>query len=45
MNLALVEGLVAGLGAEGWQPALDPGLVTAALPSAVTSDDGRAGPG
>jgi predicted ArsR family transcriptional regulator len=24
MNLALVEGLVAGLGAEGWQPALDP---------------------
>jgi len=24
MNLALVEGLVAGLGAGGWQPALDP---------------------
>jgi len=25
MNLALVEGLVAGLGAGGWRPALDPG--------------------
>ena len=24
MNLALVEGLVAGLGADGWRPALDP---------------------
>jgi predicted ArsR family transcriptional regulator len=24
MNLALVEGLVAGLGADGWQPVLDP---------------------
>jgi predicted ArsR family transcriptional regulator len=24
MNLALVEGLVEGLGADGWQPALDP---------------------
>jgi len=24
MNLALVEGLVAGLGADGWHPALDP---------------------
>ena len=24
MNLALVEGLVEGLGAEGWRPALDP---------------------
>ena len=25
MNLALVEGLVAGLGADGWHPVLDPG--------------------
>ena len=24
MNLALVEGLVEGLGADGWHPALDP---------------------
>ena len=24
MNLALVEGLVEGLGADGWRPALDP---------------------
>ena len=24
MNLALVEGLVAGLGADGWRPVLDP---------------------
>ena len=24
MNLALVEGLVAGLGDEGWRPVLDP---------------------
>jgi hypothetical protein len=24
MNLALVEGLFAGLGADGWHPSLDP---------------------
>ena len=42
MNLALVEGLVEGLGAEGWRPALDPrpGYCCVAIGGGAVMTDG-----